>query len=344
MESLLLPEWKTSDAPVSYPDALAAMEARVAAIHAGEAPEMVWLLEHPPLYTAGTSAKAADLLTPDRFPVYETGRGGEYTYHGPGQRVAYVMLDLNKRGRDLRAFVHTLEQWIIDTLAQFNDALALLKGTSIGDEIRDALGMNGSAPWLIAGAIATHHIRGTDITLGAYWDGQIAIDFSMHSCPLRIVPTLVHEFEHARRSKEAGEPFAPTTNRVNIMMTSNLLLESARLIADCNHIEHERTGLEAMCLVCEQGADTVETDKKCTKLLNAWKQMLKKALKCTKGVQAVQNPPQALLDAESGMFASASGFDPNSCECCHVAAEAGGSGGGDDDGDGAAEGGGGGGA
>ena len=120
MDSLLLPEWTTSDTPVPYPEALAAMETRVAAIVAGQAPEQIWLLEHPPLYTAGTSARAADLLAPDRFPVYETGRGGEYTYHGPGQRVAYVMLDLNRRGRDLRAFVHNLEQWVIDTLGQFN--------------------------------------------------------------------------------------------------------------------------------------------------------------------------------------------------------------------------------
>jgi lipoyl(octanoyl) transferase len=92
------------------------MEARVAAILAGTTPEQVWLVEHPPLYTGGTSAKAEDLLDPDRFPVFATGRGGEYTYHGPGQRVAYVMLDLNRRGRDLRRFVATLEDWVIDAV------------------------------------------------------------------------------------------------------------------------------------------------------------------------------------------------------------------------------------
>ncbi len=113
-------EWAISDAPVSYEAALAIMEARVAAIAEGTAPELVWLLEHPPLYTAGTSARRQDLLQPDRFPVHETGRGGQYTYHGPGQRIAYVMLDLKDRGRDVRAFVAMLEGWIIETLAAFN--------------------------------------------------------------------------------------------------------------------------------------------------------------------------------------------------------------------------------
>jgi len=113
-------EWRIADAPVPYEAALAGMEARVAAIRAGTAPELVWLLEHPPLYTAGTSARDGDLLTPDRFPVYRSGRGGQYTYHGPGQRVGYVMLDLRRRGADLRAFVHDLEEWLIRALARFN--------------------------------------------------------------------------------------------------------------------------------------------------------------------------------------------------------------------------------
>jgi len=112
--------WIVSDTPVAYPDAVAAMERRIAAIAAGTAPETVWLLEHPPLYTAGTSANRGDLLAPDRFPVFETGRGGEFTYHGPGQRVAYVMLDLRRRNRDVRAFVQALERWIIATLAAFD--------------------------------------------------------------------------------------------------------------------------------------------------------------------------------------------------------------------------------
>jgi len=113
-------EWLISDQPVPYPDALAAMKARAAAIAEGTAAEAVWLLEHPPLYTAGTSAERKDLLEPERFPVYEAGRGGEYTYHGPGQRVAYVMLDLRARGRDVRCLVQGLEGWLIDTLSAFN--------------------------------------------------------------------------------------------------------------------------------------------------------------------------------------------------------------------------------
>jgi len=112
-------QWLISDAPVAYPQALAAMEARVAAIRAGDAGELVWLLEHPALYTAGTSANPADLLDPLRFPVFEARRGGQYTYHGPGQRVAYAMLDLTRRGRDVRRFVHGLEDWVIAALARF---------------------------------------------------------------------------------------------------------------------------------------------------------------------------------------------------------------------------------
>lgn len=113
-------EWAASSEPVGYTHAVAAMEARAAAIHRGEADEIVWLLEHPPLYTAGVSARPADLLQPNRFPVFESGRGGQFTYHGPGQRVAYVMLDLTKRTRDVRAFVTALEAWVIGALARFN--------------------------------------------------------------------------------------------------------------------------------------------------------------------------------------------------------------------------------
>jgi lipoyl(octanoyl) transferase len=114
--------WRVADGLVPYPAAVAAMEARVAAIRAGKAPELIWLLEHPALYTAGTSARDDDLLAPGRFPVYRTGRGGQFTYHGPGQRVAYVMLDLRRRGQDVRKFVWDLEEWLIQTLARFNVA------------------------------------------------------------------------------------------------------------------------------------------------------------------------------------------------------------------------------
>ncbi len=112
-------QWCVSGAPVPYPEAVAMMQQRVEAIHRGEAAEMVWLLEHPPLYTAGTSARAEDLKDPDRFAVYASGRGGQYTYHGPGQRVAYVMLDLRARGRDVRRFVKALEDWIILALEDY---------------------------------------------------------------------------------------------------------------------------------------------------------------------------------------------------------------------------------
>ena len=115
-------EWQRATGLVPYDEAVASMETRVAAIRDGTAPELVWLVEHPPLYTAGTSAKDDDLLDADRFPVHQTGRGGQYTYHGPGQRIAYVMIDLNRRDRDLRAYVLNLEQWVISTLAQFDIA------------------------------------------------------------------------------------------------------------------------------------------------------------------------------------------------------------------------------
>ena len=119
------PEWRVAADPVGYDDAVAEMEDRVAAIRAGAAPELVWLLEHPPLYTAGTSADLADLRTPGALPVHRTGRGGQLTYHGPGQRVAYVLLDLERRGRDLRAHVAGLEAWMTLTLARFGvDGLA----------------------------------------------------------------------------------------------------------------------------------------------------------------------------------------------------------------------------
>jgi lipoyl(octanoyl) transferase len=120
LKSAALVRWEIADGMVDYEFAVARMEAEVAAIAAGTASELVWLVEHPALYTAGTSAEDKDLIAPARFPVYQTGRGGQYTYHGPGQRVAYVMLNLKRRGSDVRAFVTGLEQWIIATLDQFN--------------------------------------------------------------------------------------------------------------------------------------------------------------------------------------------------------------------------------
>ena len=120
--------WAVSTGLVDYPAAVAAMEARAAAIAAGEAGELIWLLEHPPIYTAGVTAKADDLISPDRFPVFATGRGGQYTYHGPGQRVAYAMLDLSARRKDVRAFVQALEAAVIGALGAFNVAGELRDG------------------------------------------------------------------------------------------------------------------------------------------------------------------------------------------------------------------------
>ena len=121
-------EWITSKGLTPYPDALRIMEDRANAIAAGTANEAIWLVEHPPLYTSGTSAKPADLIDPDRFPVFEARRGGEYTYHGPGQRVAYVMLDVGSRGHDVRKFVKQLETWVIAALAEFNVAGEIREG------------------------------------------------------------------------------------------------------------------------------------------------------------------------------------------------------------------------
>jgi lipoyl(octanoyl) transferase len=123
-------EWIISDGLTDYDVALSRMKARASAIAAADAGEAVWLVEHPPLYSAGTSARPGDLLAPDRFPVYQAGRGGQFTYHGPGQRVVYLMLDLDKRGRDIRRYVATLEGWLIDTLAAFN-----IKGERRGDRV-----------------------------------------------------------------------------------------------------------------------------------------------------------------------------------------------------------------
>jgi lipoyl(octanoyl) transferase len=116
------PDWRVEPGLTDYAQALATMEARVEAIHAGTVPEVIWLVEHPPVYTAGTSAVDSDLVDPERFPVFRTGRGGQYTYHGPGQRVGYVMLDLSRRGRDVRCYVDALEDWLIAALARFGVA------------------------------------------------------------------------------------------------------------------------------------------------------------------------------------------------------------------------------
>lgn len=171
-------EWLIADGLTDYDMALAFMESRVAAIREGTARELVWLVEHPPLYTAGTSAKAGDLLVSDRFPVYETGRGGEYTYHGPGQRVAYVMLDLKRRREDIRAFVTALEQWIIATLAAFNVR---------GERREDRVGvwvMRPERPALPDGSPAEDKIAAIGIRLRKW--------VSFHGISINVEPELAH--------------------------------------------------------------------------------------------------------------------------------------------------------
>ncbi len=171
-------EWKITEGRVPYEDALAFMETRVADIAAGTAPECIWLLEHPPLYTAGTSAQIQDLTDPDRFPVYEARRGGQYTYHGPGQRVVYVMLDVGRRGRDVRAFVKQLESWVILTLAEFN----------ITGHIRDGrVGVwveRPEKPKRPSGAMAEDKIAAIGIRLRKW--------ISFHGISINVEPDLEH--------------------------------------------------------------------------------------------------------------------------------------------------------
>ncbi|MGB6327247.1 MAG: lipoyl(octanoyl) transferase LipB [Methylocella sp.] len=170
-------EWRISDALVPYADAVAFMEARVAGIAAGTAPELIWLLEHPPLYTAGTSARATDLVDA-RFPVHNSGRGGQFTYHGPGQRVIYAMLDLNRRNPDLRAFVCALEDWIIAALRTFN---------VMGERRADRIGVWVSRPEKARGEngeIAEDKIAAIGIRIRRW--------VSFHGVSLNIAPDLTH--------------------------------------------------------------------------------------------------------------------------------------------------------
>ena len=161
-------EWRKSDALVAYPEALTWMNDRIAAIAAGEAAECIWLLEHPPLYTAGTSADPAELIDP-RFPVFNAGRGGRYTYHGPGQRVGYLMLDLNKRGRDVRCFVHSVEGWVIATLARL-----------------------GVESWRAPGRIGIWtNVRDQEAKIGAI-GVRVRRWVTMHGFSINVVPDLSH--------------------------------------------------------------------------------------------------------------------------------------------------------
>lgn len=171
-------EWMQSDTLVGYEEALSFMEARAQAIACGEAEECIWLLEHPALYTAGTSAKREDLTDPERFPVFEAKRGGQYTYHGPGQRVVYVMLDLNKRGRDIRAFVKQLECWVIATLEEFNLTGEIREGR-VGVWIE-----RDDKPLLANGAKAEDKIAAIGIRLKRW--------VSFHGISINVEPDLEH--------------------------------------------------------------------------------------------------------------------------------------------------------
>lgn len=170
--------WRVEPGLTDYDSALAFMDARVAAIRAGTANELIWLVEHAPLYTAGTSADAADLVAPDRFPVFQTGRGGQYTYHGPGQRVAYVMLDLSKRGKDVRAFVAGLEAWIIKTLGHFN---------VVGETREDRVGVWVKRPEKasgVPGQIAEDKVAAIGIRVRQW--------ISLHGISINVEPDLEH--------------------------------------------------------------------------------------------------------------------------------------------------------
>jgi lipoyl(octanoyl) transferase len=171
-------EWRVTEGLADYASAVAFMDARAAAIREGSETELVWLLEHPPLYTAGTSANAADLILPGKFPVHHTGRGGEYTYHGPGQRVAYVMLDLKRRREDVRAFVAALEAWIINALESFNVR---------GERREDRVGVWVKRPdksELPDGAMAEDKIAAIGIRLKRW--------VSLHGISLNVEPDLSH--------------------------------------------------------------------------------------------------------------------------------------------------------
>ncbi len=171
-------DWKITDGLTGYAEAVAFMEARAAEIAAGEAEECIWLLEHPPLYTAGTSARREDLTDPDRFPVFESKRGGQYTYHGPGQRVIYVMLDLNRRGRDVRRFVQLLENWVIAALAEFNVNGHIREGR-VGVWVE-----RPEKPRTVSGAMAEDKIAAIGIRLRKW--------VSFHGISINVDPELEH--------------------------------------------------------------------------------------------------------------------------------------------------------
>ena len=200
-------EWRIAPAPVPYAEALATMESRAASVAAGDAGELIWLLEHPPVYTGGTSADPAELIDP-RFPVVQTGRGGRYTYHGPGQRIGYVVLDLNKRGRDVRRYVHALEGWVIETLGDLGIAAFRAPGrVGIWTHIPDP-GQTGGAVEAKIGAIGVRvrrwvTLHGFSVNLSpnlAHFGGIVPCglaDYAVTSAAMLDAPTEFATFDAA---------------------------------------------------------------------------------------------------------------------------------------------------
>jgi len=220
--------WAVSRQPVDYPEAVRAMEARAALIAAGEVPELVWLLEHAPIYTAGTSARSGELLAPDRFPVMPTGRGGRFTYHGPGQRVAYIMLDVRRRFGDVRSFVAALEDWLIDTLADFGVKGERRKGR-IGIWVSDAA--SGTEDKIAAIGLRLKRwvsLHGISLNVSpdlSHYDGIVPCGIAEHgvtslahlghTVPLELVDNaLKRQFE--RRFGATHSADAPTTKPVHL--------------------------------------------------------------------------------------------------------------------------------
>ncbi|MFO0993069.1 MAG: lipoyl(octanoyl) transferase LipB [Hyphomicrobiales bacterium] len=210
--------WEVAQGLVQYPDAVARMDAEVAAIAKGDAPERVWLLEHPPLYTAGTSAVQTDLVDPERFPVFPSGRGGQFTYHGPGQRVAYVMLDLKRRGSDVRAFVAALEDWIIGALSDFG-LTGERREDRVGVWVRHPTATGDDESKIAAIGIRVRHwvsLHGISLNVApelSHFTGIVPCGVTEHGVTSLRALGLAASMEDADRALERrfGEVFGPIT-------------------------------------------------------------------------------------------------------------------------------------
>jgi len=214
-------EWRTGDRPVPYEAAVAEMEARVAAICAGEVPELVWLLEHPPLYTAGTSANPIDLLDPAGLPVYRSGRGGQYTYHGPGQRIAYVLLDLDRYGRDVRCHVWRLEEWMIRTLDRFG---------VVGQRRDGRIGV-----WIVRPDGGEDKIAAIGVRVRRW--------ISYHGVALNVAPDL----DHFRGIVPCGIDPAASGHGVTSLARLNITVSMADIDATLRTVFGEVFGTAALC-------------------------------------------------------------------------------------------------